>query len=334
MKFICMLLYLAINSSSSLKFDEPMVKVDHLNRLKKLEYVHDFNSLLKPAEDFCYRNSDELFLLVYVHSAPINYKKRLTIRQTWANGQQFKDLKLVFMIGDSKSQQINDLLKLEHSIYGDIVQEDFVDTYRNLTHKAVMALKWISKCCNRAKYVLKVDDDLIVNTFYLERHLRSLQAKNLNNQRSIMCFVYKRMRVIRNKRSKWYLSKEEFKDDRFQTYCSGSAFVLTGDLIRPMYEASSEVKFFWIDDYYVTGLLAQRVNAKFTAFNSLYVITAKHVKKAFVYSKPDWVVFGHFSHLSDTNNQMLYIWNRITQKIKKYNSTMFSSNQIPENFHR
>jgi hypothetical protein len=167
---------------------------------------HDFNMLINPGEKLC--DTGGIFLLVYVHSAPSNYKKRLTIRQTWANTELIKDLKIVFMLGMSQSSEVNDLVQLESAIYGDMVQEDFVDTYRNLTYKGVMALKWIGRYCNRAQYVLKVDDDIVVNTFLLERHLKLLRAKNYHTKNTIFCYMYSKMKVIRNKRSKWYVTKE------------------------------------------------------------------------------------------------------------------------------
>jgi len=198
----------------------------------------------------------------------------------------------------------------------DVVQEDFEDTYRNLTYKGVAALKWLSKYCDgKAKYVLKVDDDVIVNTFLLMRHLKLLETKDQKaSQKTIMCYIYKRMKVIRNKKSKWYVSKEEFQAERFKNYCSGAAFLMSADLITPMYQASLDIDFFWIDDYYVTGLLASAVNASFRSFNSLYVFAPKHVKRAFVYKKSESVVFGHFSHLSDAINQMIFIWDYIKPK--------------------
>lgn len=284
-----------------------------LPSLTKSANPHIFNLLISPEHSYCQKPT---FILVYVHSAPENHKKRQIIRETWANQLLFSDLRVLFFMGLSKSNKTNYLLKLEHSIYGDLVQEDYSDTYRNLTHKAVAALKWMSRhgCDRKTSYILKTDDDVIVNTFLLERHLRVLTKWQLVTPKTIMCHVYKRMKVIRNKKSKWYLSKKEFKDDRFKNYCSGAAFLLTADLLVPMYKASLNVDFFWIDDYYMTGLLASQVNASFRSFNSLYVFNPRYVRKAFILKKPESLVFGHFSHLSDALNQMIFIWNYIRSK--------------------
>ena len=40
---------------------------------------------------------------------------------------------------------------------------DFKEDYFNLTIKHVFALKWIASYCNDVSYILKADDDVIVN---------------------------------------------------------------------------------------------------------------------------------------------------------------------------
>ena len=39
----------------------------------------------------------------------------------------------------------------------------FQDTYRNLTLKTVMGLKWSAIFCPQARHVMKTDDDIFVN---------------------------------------------------------------------------------------------------------------------------------------------------------------------------
>lgn len=51
----------------------------------------------------------------------------------------------------------------ESRTYGDIIQEDFVDSYLNLTLKSVMALKWADQYCSDLRYFMKADDDIFIN---------------------------------------------------------------------------------------------------------------------------------------------------------------------------
>jgi len=46
-------------------------------------------------------------------------------------------LETVFIIGKSLNETVNELIVEESNNFGDIVQEDFVDSWRNLTVKTV-----------------------------------------------------------------------------------------------------------------------------------------------------------------------------------------------------
>jgi hypothetical protein len=55
----------------------------------------------------------------------------------------FKNMRIIFMLGDSKDQ-VRSQVKYEYNLYGDLVQENFLDSYHNLTYKGIMSLKWIN----------------------------------------------------------------------------------------------------------------------------------------------------------------------------------------------
>ena len=52
------------------------------------------------------------------------------------------------------------IIQEEQKLYGDIVQGSFIESYKNLTLKAVMALKWVATYCQNAQYAIKVSDIL------------------------------------------------------------------------------------------------------------------------------------------------------------------------------
>ena len=56
---------------------------------------------------------------------------------------------------------------------------------------------------------------------------------------------------------KWKVAKEDFAPDHYPTYCSGSAFLMSIDAAISMHKASYDVPFFWVDDFYLTGLLVR-----------------------------------------------------------------------------
>jgi hypothetical protein len=274
---------------------------------------HNFKYVLNPKKQICseFNEVNKLFLLVYVHSSSENFKHRETIRETWARRTIFPQIRLVFMLGYSNKTKINQIVRLESSIYNDIVQEDYIDSYRNLTYKAVMSMKWISEYCNHTRYILKVDDDMMVNMFLLLRHLNSISNHGLFRQNSIMCTFYPRVKVNRKKESKWYVSYTEYHNSFFEPYCSGSAFILSGDLASRFYNFSLYTKFFWIDDYYLTGLLAKSANVTFVKQNSLYVLNPEHIETMFKSKNANWLLFAHYSHSTNLLDRMRTLWSQM-----------------------
>ena len=50
-------------------------------------------------------------------------------------------------------------------MYGDLIQGNFMDTYRNLTYKSIMGHMWVSNFCNQAEFVVKTDDEIYVDIY-------------------------------------------------------------------------------------------------------------------------------------------------------------------------
>jgi beta-1,3-galactosyltransferase 1 len=167
----------------------------------------------------------------------------MVIRQTWGNPKFFPDtsIRLVFVCGQNSdnSPSAQAALEFEAEQYGDIVQEDFHDSYKNLTYKGIAALKWISLYCRHAKFVLKTDDDIFVNMFTLLRHLNSMDHYGVQNRNLLMCLVWYHMTVMRT--GKWAISKDDWPEDSYPTYCSGSAFVMTTDVAVALHNVSYQV---------------------------------------------------------------------------------------------
>jgi len=212
------------------KSNHPYYPQDHIVN------PHNFSLIHNPGYSVC---NESVYILVYVHSGPSNYQRRIAIRETWASQTLFPDIRLVFMMGKTVNEHIMKAIEYENSIYHDIVQEDFIDSYKNLTYKGIMALKWISIYCQQTKYILKVDDDIVVNTFTLMNHLKFLDKHKKTQENTILCLLWSAMTVMRDRfdemktktvqvlisnfsKSKWHLSREEFPLEKFPPYCSGS----------------------------------------------------------------------------------------------------------------
>ncbi len=173
-----------------------------------------------------------------------------------------------------------------------------------------MALKWISSYCNNAHYLYKTDDDIITNTFKLLRRIKTL-GDPLKHPKNVFCKYYKNngMIVMRNPSSKWYLSPDEYKFNRFGAYCSGSAFLLTKGMASLMFDISQYIKIVWVDDYYLTGLLVRGINGTYNQMRSVYIIQNNLVELMFNDDKKYRIV-GHLGHLKTVKN-IYNIWRNV-----------------------
>lgn len=96
---------------------------------------HPFNYIIN-CPDLC-RGAD-VFLLNYVHTAVEHFAQRARVRATWALQSHYPDftIRTVFVVGRSdKAAWLQDALDFEATRYNDIVQEDFLDTYRSLKQR-------------------------------------------------------------------------------------------------------------------------------------------------------------------------------------------------------
>ena len=134
---------------------------------------HEFKFIRNPEYSICQSSKNRtdakntIDILFYVHTASSHFRSRIQIRETWARRSLFPRTRLVFMIGYKNDTAINAKLDLEASLYNDIVQEDFFDTYRNITYKCMMALKWITLYCPQVNIYTVCYKNLSALTFFI-----------------------------------------------------------------------------------------------------------------------------------------------------------------------
>jgi len=143
-----------------------------------------------------------------------------------------------------------------------------------------MGLKWASEHCAEATYVLKADDDAFVDVEQLRRLLlRSFgtpassssapSASVAGEDATLACSVQPDGgRVQRT--GKWAASRRQYAGETYPAFCSGLAYVLKPSLARRLLDAADAVPFFWIDDVYVTGLVARAAGVRHFYLNLRY----------------------------------------------------------------
>lgn len=223
----------------------------------------NFKYIIK--NDIC---SEETFLVILIHSAPNHFHHRNLIRSTWGNpGITFLTINVVFLL--AVAPEFQEDIKEENKQYKDIIQGNFVDSYHNLTYKHIMGLKWASENCRQAKYLMKMDDDIFMNIYqflkYINKHFTPFKL-----QTNIACFKQSGMPVVRDPVSKWYVSKAEYTSDVFENYCSGWAYLTTINAAHLLVRTVNKLKYFWVDDVFVTGTAAKIANISHIKINDLY----------------------------------------------------------------
>ena len=210
--------------------------------------------------------NDRTELVVLIHSLHTYYERRKAIRETWGGAIKrmewprnislyADDIKLVFVLGIHKNSAAERHLAEESLVYGDIVQGDFYEDYHNMTLKSLLGLKWVSEHCKSAKYLVKSDDDMIINFPYLTKVLGELDMKwAIMGPYNPVSKVYRK--------GKWSIPIDKYPFYFYPPYESGSAYVISGDLIQPLLELSDYVEHIFIDDVYITGILGKILKVK------------------------------------------------------------------------
>ena len=214
-------------------------------------FKHKFNYVIDN-ESICKLNSDqtEIQLLIIILTVHKNLLQRNALRETWLtySKNNTADIRYAFLLGEvSDSRQREDVLK-ESERFGDIIKEDFVDSYTNLTYKTIMGFKWASTKCNVAKFVMKTDDDMYVNI----PNLLSIVKNNASLlQTHIGGSCAQVAGPIRNRKSKWFASVKSYPRKYYPGFCSGTGYVTSMNVAQKVYEVSPHVPFFHLEDVYV-----------------------------------------------------------------------------------
>lgn len=209
--------------------------------------------------------------IFFVHTAPGNWAKRRVLRKAIGDIDMAHRhaWTTVFFIGLSQDINIQRKVVDEAERHGDVVMLPYVDTYRNLTYKYVYGMKWTMDNCRSARYVVKMDDDMVINLTKLRSYLKSITP---TEKPALHCFVWVNMMVDRNTKSPWYLSRKVYRKKFFPRYCSGSTVLFDSTLMEDLYNASFLVPFMSVDDAFVTGEAAKVAAVGHVRLNRFYAI--------------------------------------------------------------
>ncbi|KAK7154584.1 hypothetical protein R3I94_007797 [Phoxinus phoxinus] len=243
------------------------------------------------------------FLVILITTTHKEFDARQAIRETWGDESTFSDLRIItlFLLGRSTDAVLNQMVEQESEIFHDIVVEDFIDSYHNLTLKTLMGMRWVATYCNQAKYVMKTDSDIFVNMDNLVYKL--LKPATKPRRRYFTGYVINGG-PIRDMRSKWYMPRDLYPESKYPPFCSGTGYVFSADVAELIYKTSLHTRLLHLEDVYV-GVCLRKLGIhpyQNSGFN--------HWKMAYSLCRYRRVITVH----QISPEEMHRIWNDMTSK--------------------
>lgn len=125
----------------------------------------------------------------------------------------------------------------------------------------MMGLRWSSSHrCLKPKYIIKMDDDIVVDFFHLVSYLTSNGHRFEDNQHFLAGYIFRNVIPIRQKQNKWFVTTDEFDGTVYPDYLSGWMYVTTPYTAKSLVKAALDrsTSIFWIDDTWITGILRSK----------------------------------------------------------------------------
>lgn len=226
--------------------------------------------------------------VIVVLSSPDHFFARDLIRQSYGSIKSANNvtiLGVVFMLGISRGQELDTrkTTKLQDEIdeFGDIVLGDFIDTYRNLTRKTIMAYEWVTSYCREAQMVVKTDDDVFVNIFQLTKELSSWPESDIFST-NIWCALHKNERTVKKRNSIYYASWLDFPSGEFPEHCAGVGYLTPMGVIDRIVDEISRSfpgRVSTHEDVFITGIVVEHINRHRTSiFNKPIKRVDRHIE--------------------------------------------------------
>ncbi|KAH9366294.1 hypothetical protein HPB48_010291 [Haemaphysalis longicornis] len=119
-------------------------------------------------------------------------------------------------------------------------------------------VRWSSEYCLGAQFVLKIDDDMLLNVWGLADRVRRLHGVN----QTMWGMVTHELEPHRNRTSKWYVSAREYRNSSYPAFLSGPSYLLSGDCAPLLLGGSAAVPYLHLEDVFLTGIVAGKMGIK------------------------------------------------------------------------
>ena len=226
-------------------------------------FSHNYTRLLDPKKA-CSGDGD-ILMLILITTTPREIYQRHVLRQTWLPANNKGPVRHIFLLGATESHEDQLIAHNENEVYGDILQNDYVDSYFNLSIKVIMGMQWVRDTCPHVRYIVRTACDNYVHLPQLST-LLSVPNEQLSNAWFGFCLP---KAVVFRKNSKWQVSRKEYPGDSYPPYCIGSTFVWSQTAMRKLLLVTPNTPYFAIEDIYF-GMAALKTDIKLVNINGFH----------------------------------------------------------------
>ncbi|KAL7091405.1 hypothetical protein ACP275_12G103800 [Erythranthe tilingii] len=208
-----------------------------------LEHIIDLESLI--AVPIPPRKRLNLFVGIF--STANNFKRRMAVRRSWMQYPEVRSGQVAvrFFVGLHKNQMVNEELWNEARTYEDIQLMPFVDYYSLITWKTIAICIFGTEVVS-ARFIMKTDDDAFVR---VDEILNSLGRTN-TTQGLLYGLINSDSEPHRNPDSKWFISPEEWPEDKYPPWAHGPGYVVSNDIAKTVSKKHKKgrLKIFKLED--------------------------------------------------------------------------------------
>lgn len=213
----------------------------------------------------------DVLLLLFVKTSPENIQRRNAIRSTWGNetfiqGSLGVTVKVLFVLGAPGPSDYSpnrstfgpqEQLEFEDKLYRDLIQQNFLDSFHNLTLKLLMQFHWMHQRCAHAQFLMTADDDIFVHMPNLVQYLQDMSRQGATDL--WVGKVHRGSPPVRSKSSKYYVPYEMYQWLSYPDYTAGAGYVVSRDVADKIYHATLTLNAsLYIDDVFM-GICANAV---------------------------------------------------------------------------
>nr|XP_002121312.1 N-acetyllactosaminide beta-1,3-N-acetylglucosaminyltransferase 2 [Ciona intestinalis] len=208
-------------------------------------------------------------MVSFIKSKANSSNYRDILRRSWAattyvDGGRFF---YIFVVGKSENKSVEHDLVKEHERYGDILQYNGPDDYRNIALKTLAGMKWADVNLPNSFLYTSMDDDFLVDMARLKNAIDNgigLKPKSNWTELPMMCMYVKGsgekpVRDLYGEYGKYFIDENTFKWHVLPVYCHGGMYIMSTTIMKQLLAASRDQEPLYLDDVWITGILRNKI---------------------------------------------------------------------------